>query len=57
MTPPIPEYSFEQESEDSRTFRYVAIDGEERRISLKLIEQYRSIIQHGGTPVIVINLA
>lgn len=31
-----------------RTFRLVNIGGEERRISLKLIEPYKSIVQHGG---------
>jgi hypothetical protein len=57
----IPEYSSREEHEDQRTFRYVSIDGEERRISLKLIEPYRNIVQHGGytgnerTAVIVIS--
>ena len=46
--PAIPEYTPEEESKDTRSFRVVTIGGEERRISLKLIEQYRPIVQHGG---------
>ncbi|XP_011404648.2 PREDICTED: protein prune homolog [Amphimedon queenslandica] len=46
--PAIPEYTPEEESKDTRDFRLVMIGGEERRISLKLIELYRPIVQHGG---------
>lgn len=59
--PPIPEYLPDEETQDTRDFRYVLIDGEEKRINLKFIESYRPIIQHGGylgneqTAVIIIS--
>ena len=44
----IPEYTSDEEIKDTRDFRTVIIDGQERRINLKFIEDYRPIVQHGG---------
>ncbi|XP_063151232.1 protein prune homolog 2 [Candoia aspera] len=44
----IPEYTAEEEREDSRLWRTVVIGDQEQRIDMKAIEPYKKVISHGG---------
>ncbi|XP_054438982.1 protein prune homolog 2 [Pteronotus mesoamericanus] len=44
----IPEYTAEEEREDSRLWRTVVIGEQEQRIDMRVIEPYRRVISHGG---------
>uniref|UniRef100_H0XVG2 Protein prune homolog 2 n=1 Tax=Otolemur garnettii TaxID=30611 RepID=H0XVG2_OTOGA len=46
----IPEYTAEEEREDNRLWRTVVIGEQEQRIDMKVIEPYRRVISHGGSP-------
>lgn len=45
---PIPEYTFKEESRETRTWRHVHVGGEDTTINMSLIQPYRKIIQHAG---------
>ncbi len=47
-TPRIPEYSVEEETKESRTYRLIQLGGEEVTINLSLIQPYKKIVQHAG---------
>lgn len=44
----IPEYSAEQEWQDTKLWRTVVIGEKEHRIDMKCIEPYQRVISHGG---------
>lgn len=48
----IPEYTAEEEREDNRLWRTVVIGEQEQRIDMKVIEPYRRVISHGGSPAL-----
>lgn len=45
---PIPEYTAEEEREDSRCWKKVNVAGSEKRIDMKVIEPYKRVLSHGG---------
>ncbi|XP_039606613.1 protein prune homolog 2-like isoform X17 [Polypterus senegalus] len=45
---PIPEYTAEEERQDTRLWRTVVIGEQEHRIDMKAIEPYQKVISHGG---------
>lgn len=46
--PPIPEYTPQEEAEQSRKFRFVNVGGEKVTINMTTVQPYRKIIQHAG---------
>ena len=46
--PPIPEYTLREEVEQSRTYRFVSVGGEETNVNMAIVQPYRKILQHAG---------
>ena len=46
--PPIPELDVKEELHETRDFRIVNVGGEEIRVDLKQLEDYRPIVAHAG---------
>jgi len=46
--PPIPEYTPQEEAEQSRKFRFVNVGGEKVTINMTTVQPYRKIIHHAG---------
>lgn len=46
--PPIPEYTPQEEAEQSRKFRFVNVGGEKVTINMTTVQPYRKIVQHAG---------
>ncbi|KAG8198142.1 hypothetical protein JTE90_006894 [Oedothorax gibbosus] len=48
LSDPIPEMSAAEEFEKERSWRSCTLNGEEKKIDMKVIEPYRKVLSHGG---------
>ncbi|GIY26835.1 protein prune homolog 2 [Caerostris extrusa] len=48
MSDPIPELSAAEEFEEERSWKSCTVNGEDRKIDMKVIEPYRKVLSHGG---------
>ncbi|XP_035219220.1 exopolyphosphatase PRUNE1-like isoform X2 [Stegodyphus dumicola] len=48
VSDPIPEMSAAEEFEEERSWKSCIVNGEERKIDMKVIEPYRKVLSHGG---------
>ncbi|GFY45277.1 exopolyphosphatase PRUNE1 [Trichonephila inaurata madagascariensis] len=48
LSDPIPEMSAAEEFEEERSWKSCTVNGEDRKIDMKVIEPYRKVLSHGG---------
>ncbi|GFQ88421.1 protein prune homolog 2 [Trichonephila clavata] len=48
LSDPIPEMSAAEEFEEERSWKSCNVNGEDRKIDMKVIEPYRKVLSHGG---------